>query len=177
MFSHEIDEQWYSPNKELAYKANAKDLAWVLARFHSLDGATVPAWTGFNQLTSTNDEETVAVGYLPLINAAAHETDTLWTAMMRCVNISNAVNPGQSTVITFDQQLYCRAKELQWANAEQCSTIFIRLGGFHIIKNFMQVIGHHMADSGIEEVWRESMVFGENTAHNNMQAKSYNRAL
>ena len=27
-------------------------------------------------------------------------------------DVSNIMNPGQSTVITFDQQLYCKAKEL-----------------------------------------------------------------
>ena len=72
------------------------------------------------------------------------------------------MNPGQSTVITLDQQLYCKAKELQWGNPEQCKTIFLRQGGFpsfHIANNFMGVIGKHLAESGLPEAWSESMVF------------------
>ena len=49
--------------------------------------------------------------------------------------------------------------------------------GFHIVKNFMCAIGNHFANSGLPGVWAESTVFGENTAQNNMQGKSYNRSI
>ena len=52
-----------------------------------------------------------------------------------------------------------------------------RLGSFYITKNFMKAIGQHYTDSGLQEVWAESLVFGENTATNNMLAKSYNRTI
>ena len=41
----------------------------------------------------------------------------------------------------------------------------------------MQVIGQHMTDSGIINVWRDSSVFGEATADNIIAAKSYNRLI
>ncbi len=34
-----------------------------------------------------------------------------------------------------------------------------------------------MKDSGLEDVWVESSVYGENTAYNNMEGKSYNRSV
>lgn len=176
-FQGTLDKTLFTPDETVSDKASAQDMSWILTRIHGSDSDAVPAWTGFNQKTTQDQHELCTIGYLPLINAQAHENNTLWTVMMRCLRISRILNPGQSTVITLDQQLYCKAKELQWANNNECQTIFLRLGGFHIAKNFMCVIGNHFADSGLTEVWAESAVFGENTAQNNMQAKSYNRAI
>lgn len=176
-FTASLNETMFTPDDQVSDEASARDMAWILSRIHGSNSDDVPAWTGFNQVTTQDKHEVCTIGYLPLLNAPAHANDTLWTVMMRCLRISNIINPGQSTVITLDQQLYCKAKEIQWANRDECRTIFLRLGGFHIVKNFMCVIGNHFADSGLTEVWAESSVFGENTAQNNMQAKSYNRAI
>ena len=135
------------------------------------------SWTGFNQLSTRDCQEVTRLGYLPVINAPAHEKDTLWTVILRCLQLSQVLNPGQSTVLTLDEQLYAKAKELQWENSEICRGLFLRLGSFHITKNFMSVIGKHFSDSGLQEVWTETSVFGENTAQNSMMAKSYNRAI
>ena len=43
--------------------------------------------------------------------------------------------------------------------------------------NFLRAIGQYIEGSGIREVWTESLVFGENTAENILQAKHYNRCL
>lgn len=177
-FAGKVDETWYTPDPKIAEDSSLKDISWVLSRIHDDEGQTVPAWTGFNQITTDGDTPDVcSTGYLPLINAPAHEYDTLWTVILRCMRISEIMNPGQSTVITLDQQLYCKVKELQWANNELCERVFARLGGFHTIKNFMCTIGQHFAESGLPEVWIESEVYGENTALHNMHAKSYNRAI
>jgi len=177
-FAEDVDETWYKPDPKVAEDSSLKDMSWVVARMHDDEGQAVPAWTGFNQITTDCDTpEICSTGYLPLINAPAHEYDTLWTVILRCMKISEIMNPGQSTVITLDQQLYCKVKELQWANNDLCGRVFAHLGGFHSTKNFMCTIGQHFAESGLPEVWIESEVYGENTALNNMQAKSYNRAI
>ena len=133
----------FIPDHLLIDEAFAKDVSWILSRMYGFESNAVPAWTGFNQVTTLDENEQCSVGHMPLINALAHENNTLWTVLMRSLRISEVMNPGQSTVITLDQQLYCKAKELQWANPEQCKTIFLRLGGFHIANNFMGVIGKH----------------------------------
>lgn len=122
-------------------------------------------------------QETTTMGYFPIINAPVHERDTLWTVILHCLRITQEMNSGQSTVLTLDEQLYAKAKELQRENQEIRKDLFLHLGGFHIVKNFMRVIGQHFADSGLQEVWSESSVYGENTEKNNMTAKSYNRTV
>ena len=66
---------------------------------------------------------------------------------------------------------------MQWANAETCQKLVVRLGSFYIALNFMKVICQHYADSGLVDVWIKSTVYGDNTAQNNMAAKSYNRTV
>ena len=129
---------------------------------------------GHYQRTIKDTQDTATMGYLPISNTPAHERDTLWTVIGRCLRITHELNAGQSTVLTFDEQLYAKVKELQWGNPDTCRSLFVRLG-FHIAKNFMEAIGQHYADSGLQEIWSESSVYGENTSHNNMMTKSYNR--
>ena len=77
--------------------------------------------------------------------------------------------------MAWSMQMYAKVKGLQWDNPDTCRSLFVRLEGFYIAENFMKAIGQHYADSGLQEIWSESSVYAENTAHNNMMAKSYNR--
>ena len=106
-FTATLNETMFTPDDQVCDEASAKDMAWILSRIHGSNSDNVPAWTGFNQLTTQDKHELCTIGYLPLLNAPAHEDNTLWTVMMRCLRISSILNPGQSTVITLDQQLYC----------------------------------------------------------------------
>ena len=62
-------------------------------------------------------------------------------------------------------------------NADATRSLLLRLGSFHTALTFMRAEGKHMSDSGLAEVWTESGVFGENTAANNLLAKSCNGAV
>ena len=101
----------------------------------------------------------------------------MWTVISRCLKISEKLNPGQYTVLTLDQQLYSKAKELQWRRPEECKSLLVRLGSFHTALNFMRVIGQDFTDSCLLEVWTERGVYGENTVNNINAAKSYNKAM
>ena len=52
------------------------------------------------------------VGLMPILNAPAHEFDTLWTVLQNCKAMTKKIGE-KYTVITFDEQLYCKAKMLQ----------------------------------------------------------------
>ena len=47
----------------------------------------------------------------------------------------------KNPVITFDEDLYSKAKQIQQAVSPELDHIVIRFGGFHIAKNFLSVIG------------------------------------
>ena len=102
-----------------------------------------------------------------------------WTQSTQFYQGANTfLNPSDNnTLITFDQDLYCKAKENLWLMQEEFSNTVVRLCGFHIIMNFMKAIGQHLEESGLKDVWVESGVFGENTAGHMMDGKSYNKAV
>ena len=113
---------------------------------------------------------------MPIIRAPANQVDTIYTVLLRCKKIAEKLGQYE-TVVTFDEALYCKAKELVWANPEQLSSVVVRLGGFHIAKNFLGVIGKHMEKSGLCDVLVESNVFNESTAQSILAGKSWNRAV
>ena len=135
-----------------------------------------PNWTAFKQRVSEINPTRTAIGSMPISSEAAHEFDTIWTVIQNCQKMTAAL--GQKyTVITFDEQLYCKAKMLQWFKPEKCENLVVMLGGFSIQLNFIKVIGHFMADSGLKDILVESAVYGENTALNILHGKQWNRAI
>ena len=93
------------------------------------------------------------------------------------MQISQELNLGQSRLVTFDKQLYSKAKNFNGRIQISVARSLFALGVFILQNNFMKAIGQHYTDSGLKEVWAESLVFGENTATNNLLAKSYNRTI
>ena len=151
-------------------------MAWVLYWQSNRDEPVVPLWSGFNALLTNATQEETMIGCLPIINAPAHDYDTLWTVIERSRRMTRQLGQKYS-VMTFDEQLYCKAKMLQWRRWDDCQDLVILLGGFHIQLNFSKVIGQHMANCGLEDIWVESGVFGRNTAENIMKGKMWNRVF
>lgn len=153
-----------------------RDAAWLFSRSRSTNEQRVPGWTEFNSVMSSNTQPVTNAGFLPMINQPAHEYDTLYTVLIRCMNISKFLNLSH-TVITVDQALYCKLKQLTWLKPKTFENVIIRLGGLHILMNFLKCIGQHMASSGLEDLWVESGVYGESTAQTILAGKSYNRGV
>eukprot|EP00745_Piridium_sociabile_P034091 TRINITY_DN5858_c0_g1_i7.p1 TRINITY_DN5858_c0_g1~~TRINITY_DN5858_c0_g1_i7.p1 ORF type:complete len:942 (+),score=252.29 TRINITY_DN5858_c0_g1_i7:556-3381(+) len=110
------------------------------------------------------------------MDAPAHHFSTIWTVMQNCKAMTEKLGE-KYTVITYDEQLYCKAKMLQWDKPDSCKGFVIMLGGFHTQLNFCKVIGEYMDSSGLETIWIESGVLGEGTAGNVMNGKGWNRAI
>lgn len=161
-------------NLDLTKKSKSQDLAWVICRLQNTDDQVVPSWSGFNHLMSKSDHPKTVAGMMPIINSPAHDYDTLWTVLQNCQKMTKKLGQ-RYTVVTFDEQLYCKAKMLQWHHQNECKDIVILLGGFHVLMNFSKVIGKHLADSGLSDIFEESGVFGKNTAENIMKGKGWNR--
>ena len=84
----------------------------------------------------------------------------------------------QSTaVITFDLAIYSKAKEIHWRYPEEFQNLVIRLGGFHIALNYLALIGKMFQESGLEDVFIESGLYGSSSTMALLQGKSYNRGI
>ena len=81
------------------------------------------------------------------------EFDTVLTTMMKVKELTED-NGQLFSVITFDQQLYNIAIQIQWSMLDTFpfDSFFIRLGGMHTLMNFIGAIGYLMADSGLSDI-------------------------
>ena len=132
-------------------------------------------WTEFIQTLSQNECVTI-IGYLPILQAPAHEFDTLNTVAKRCMYIWAALGQ-QHTVLRVDQALYCKLVELKWAIPEYQKKLVVQLGGLHISMCFQKAIGNHMKGSGLVEAWVESGLLGPNATEHVTNGKAYKRAM
>ena len=175
VFVGELTIDMFKPNENVKKTAQVLDTLWLFTISANTSKQHVPAWTAFNQTldTSGKDVPVSRVGHLPIINAPAHEYDVIWTVMNHSMDITKALGQ-EYAIITFDEQLYSKAKQLQWFKPEQCRNVIIMLGGFHTQMNFAKVIGQHMMDSGLKDIWIDSGVFGVNTADRILQGNGWN---
>ena len=92
---------------------------------------------------------------LPLLEVPADDYETVTTVINKFQALTRSL--GQAfTIITADQPLYSKAKELLWANQNDYKNIVFCMGGLHICFNFSLAISQHMEYSGLEDIWVET---------------------
>ena len=137
---------------------------------------TTPGWGGFNTLTYPSIPVKTMIGYHPMIHAEASNFSTLYTLMKLAQKICESMGQRDS-VITFDLDLYAKAKQLQMRYPNEFKNTVIRMGGFHIALNYLALLGKKYAQSGLENLLIESGVYAAGTTSVLMLGKSYNRGI
>lgn len=175
-FKDPVQEEWYEQQVDdcsAAVKAEAADMAFHMIRqYHD----PKPGWTTFNEEYSETDPEVSTVGYMPIILAPAHDVNTLNTVVRRITQVAKSFNQIY-VVLTVDQALFPLLMELKWAVPEYRDTLIPRLGGLHISMNFLKVLGQHMQDSGLSEIWVESALLGPRTVERVLEGKEYSKGV
>ena len=111
-----------------------------------------------------------------MIAGSPTEYSTIYTVLKTVQEMSKHLQ--QSTaVITFDLANYSKAKEINWRYPEEFQNLVIRLGGFHIALNYLALIGKMFQESGLENVFIESGLYGSSSTMALLQGKSYNRGI
>ena len=167
-------DEWFATNEEKK-ESDLKNLTWILTRMFA-DEKIIPGWAAFNEATCVIDPPLTTPGMLPVLQAPADENNTVITVINHFMSISEKL--GQPfTIITADQPLYSRGKELIWANYEKYKNVVLIMGHLHILFNFLKAIGQHMENAGLVDVWVESGLFACNSTDQMMEGKSYYRAV
>ena len=123
-FDVEIQQEWYKSENTILNQAKARDMSWLLCRMEDPDHQRIPAWTGFNHVVSQYESEVTRIGHMPILPVPADDMDTIYTVIARCKYIAELLNISH-TIMTFDQALYCRAKELVWSNQPGFKNVII----------------------------------------------------
>ena len=82
------------------------------------------------------------------------------------------------SILTFNEAVCSKAKEIQWKCGDQFEDILrVGGGGFDIALNFLGVIGHLYEGSGIEDLFIEADLYGSSTVCRFLKVKMYNRGV
>ena len=175
-FKQQFEIKTFQANQGMcreAIEAWSKDMAFHMKRRTQ----EVPeTWPSFNQTLCDDNYDVTTEAYMPIIQAPAHEIDTLNTVVKRCMYISEQL--GQTyTVITVYQALYFKLMDLKWCVDDYREKLIVRMGGLHIAMNFLKTIGDHMEGSGIDSIWVESALLGPNATYEALSGKHYSRGI
>ena len=139
---------WFKTNFAISNKHFKSDLSWMLVRLcltnllqvilgHDVlppDNLT-PGWSVFNAMVSTVNVNVTAVGYCSMIPKPPKDCSVVYSTVktvQKIISKTSQVN----TVITFDEAIYCKTKEIQWRFSDEFADTVIRMGGFHIAMTF-----------------------------------------
>ena len=88
VFAEVVELEWYTVDEnecDVAQETRAVDMTYIFQR-HTKEVRT--SWSSFNQCLMSDNQEITTVGYMPIIQAPAHELDTLNTVVRRCMYIA-----------------------------------------------------------------------------------------
>lgn len=151
------------------------DILWLYGKWKDL---LLPGWNGYIELVTSNitDFSKSQILFLPFIQQPASNYNTIYTTLLYALENAKRYNH-DVCIITFDQPLYAKAREIVSAAPEgsEVSKIVVRLGGFHLLMSFFGAIGQIMQGSGIKEVL--SLIYATNSLDKMLNGHAYARAV
>jgi len=113
--------------------------------------------------------------FLPFIYQVASNYNTIYTTLKYALD--NRKRYGHACIVTFDQPLYIKAREIVAAspNTSELSKIVVRLGGFHLLMSFLGSIGYIMDGSDLKEVL--SVIYARHSTEKILNGHAYARAI
>lgn len=132
-------------------------------------------WNGFmSMLTNMCHYELLVINFLPFINDSPSNYNTLYTCLKYASEL--ILKEGMKTcIITFDQPLYIKSRDIVEASIFDEVHMVVRLGGFHLLMSYMGCIGQIMAGSGINDIL--SITYAEGSVEKILSGHSYARAV
>ena len=133
--------------------ARVIDFGWMLCRQQFGDTLftlatdqrqVIPAWTSFNiRLQKSNIPRESCVGYCPVIEASPTKLPTVYTLLKRSLEMADQLNQ-HDVIVVLDQAIYAKALEVIWQNQEQFRRLVVRMGSFHTICAFWQLLANDL---------------------------------
>ena len=137
------------------------------------------SWSAYNAKYVTNINIIKSIfSMLPQFKEDSHSVSLMTDAMQLIEKVTNFLNPGQTTVLVFDQPLYTIAKTIQWNMPYMFgeNKFVIMLGGLHIEMGFLALIGSFVTGSGWVEALEESGVATSGKADSFLQGAHVKRS-
>ncbi|XP_028391978.1 uncharacterized protein LOC114516648 isoform X2 [Dendronephthya gigantea] len=158
--------------------ARRLDIAYfVMKMLQNHYGTLLPGWTGFNILLRQSAIPPMSrIRYLPIIDGSPSEYSTLYTALLKSVDIADKLSL-EHIVLVFDEAIYAKIQQIRWKDATFMKRFVVRLGEFHATMSFLSAIGNMFRDAGLQDILIESDVVGQGQIKGVLTGKHYNRSM
>ncbi|MES9905168.1 MAG: hypothetical protein ABW168_21150, partial [Sedimenticola sp.] len=135
-----------------------------------------PGWKVFNAYISQGNKASTAIGYCPFLQEAPTNPDVVNEALQLCIK-SSAKLGLKHTVVTQDQAIYEISYTMRKESPEKYDNLILRLGGFHLLMNYLRAVGKLMTGTGLAEILVSSRIMLEGTANKILAGKGYYQGI
>ena len=156
-------------------------LGWAVAsavsRMKNGEKSPILGCAGYHSILARSKPVT-DFGALPLLPEIAHDWSTLLTVVKQAMLLKElALGQSHAIVITFDMALYEKVVQLVDSHPELKGKVVPRLGELHVVMSALRALGSSIENSGIDDAWIESGVYGSATTRQILKCTHYKRSL
>ena len=151
---HDMPQQLELESKQLVNYSTSVDFMFLEDIGKSSETNLTPEYNCYiNKLARSLNKNKTQVWFKPMIDMRLSDPSCIKTAMMLAVRDTKKSGQ-QYTVFTADQQLYKVSVDVSWVypNLFPKTQFIIRLGGMHLLMNFIGCVGKLMTNTGLEEI-------------------------
>ncbi|MES9880282.1 MAG: hypothetical protein ABW185_05305 [Sedimenticola sp.] len=156
------------------------NLCWATARLCPTKLIEVdidcPSWKVFNAKLSQSHVFTTSIGYCPFLPNAPTNPAVVKEALQLCIKASSKLGMNH-TVVTQDEAVYEISYTLRKNKPEDFPNLILRLGGFHLLMNYIGAIGKIMSGSGLKDMLVASEIVHEGTANKILAGRGYYQSV
>lgn len=150
---------------------------WLLCRYACAAGRQkVPAFGGFVSATGNPPSKLSTIDYYPWIPEPITQYNVVKSLLKKSEQATEEV--GQNyTITTFDLGVCMKALPIIWDNPDDYQNHIILIGAFHVIMNYLNMLGHKMGGSGYAELLSEANLVTSGCLKRVLSGKSYEKAM
>ena len=156
------------------------NLCWAIARLCPTKLLEVdidcPGWKVLNATISQSSISTTSIGYCPFLRRPPTNPDVVKEALHICMKASAKLGLSH-TVVTQDEAVYEISYTLRKNNPVEFPGLILRLGGFHLLMNYLGAVGKFMTGTGLKEMLVKGGVILDGTANKILSGRGYYQSI
>ena len=155
--------------------AESSDLAWKVSRKTVDDHQSIPSWTSSNAFLSEQNLPVATTCYLPFIRAPPTDLTTIYTILLRLVQIAEKLDQSH-ILVTAECAIYSKAQHRLWNKpALLDGKVTMRLSDMHLNMAYISSIRKLYGDGGLLSMLVDSDVYAPPTARLLLEGKQVSR--
>ncbi|KAJ8917907.1 hypothetical protein NQ315_002600 [Exocentrus adspersus] len=127
------------------------------------EGLNTDRWSEYHNLICNDSVKVSTISYLPFLNNPHTEFDTIYTSMLRLVQLAESLHQ-KHIIITEDLAIYSKAQEILWNEPPAIiDKVTLQLGGMHLTMAFIASIGFLYRDGDLSNMLPDTDVYATNS--------------